>query len=344
MTTTPSSYTSTDYADIYAYYYPDGTVDLQTIADEIARAGSDPSYEPAFSVGDLLSFYIDESGGQLPSCMTDGLSDPDSLAYLWADADFIEVVQDWRSYNKDDESLETLISQLEAFLTMGMSENDTLSDELFEFTSVLDAQDIIEDYAAAHPESSSSSSSGDGTLSFDTATLMTNAQTIALMMGMGPGMAILFYLMGSKTYETVPDSVDDLPEYMEDNGDGTVTIHTENGDITDVPLGETVYFQTNGFASKVEDLNSTILDKYEDNMEDIDEVIEDMESLPAADDEEYQSELKALEEELSALKNGNEILTNCFEISFDIFENLIEAASALIDRQSRTWGSIVNRY
>jgi hypothetical protein len=156
-------------------------------------------------------------------------------------------------------------------------------------------------------------------------------------------MAILFYLMGSKTYETVPDSVDDLPEYMDDNGDGTVTIHTESGDIP-ATLGETVYFQTSGFASKVEDLNATILDKYEENMEDIDEAIEDMEDLPSPEDADYQSELKRLEEQISALKNGNEILTNCFEISFDIFENLIEAASALIDRQSRTWGSIVNRY
>lgn len=342
MSTAPTSYTATDYADIYAYYYPDGTVDLQKIADEIAKAGSDPTYEPAFSVGDLLSFYIDESGGQLPSCMTDGLSDPESLAYLWADEDFVEVVQDWRSYNKDDESLETLISQLESFLTMG-EEYGTLSDEVYQFTSILDAQDVVDDYALAHPETSTSSSgSDDGTLSFDTATLMTNAQTIALMIGMGPGMAILFYLMGSQTYETVPDSVDDLPEYMEDNGDGTVTIHTENGDIT-AALGETVYFQTSGFASKVEDLNSTILDKYEDNMDDIDEVIDEMEDLDP-EDSEYQADFKRLEEELSAIKNGNEILTNCFEISFDIFENLIEAASALIDRQTRTWGSIVNRY
>lgn len=317
--------------------------------DDVATA-IESHDESVASVEDLLSYYIENTGG-LPAFMTGTLLDPSDpeLSALWGDSEFIDTIQDWRQSNSGQDDMAALVGQLEAFLESGEDAGFSACD----FTVTDDATDLINEWYEAHE----GEETDDGTDADASGILMTEMMSIAMMMG-NPGLAILFYVMGSETEidtSTLSQNDDGSWNYTDeyggvhtmdaeditDNGDGTYTINTENGPVT-VDAGEVVNFTTTGLGEVVMDFQSAALDTFNDLQEEIDTLTEDLGSIDY-EDPASTAEVEEIKAQIDRAKNISDVYSNLIEMVQDILDSLVETASSLIDRQTRTLGAIASR-
>lgn len=317
--------------------------------DDVAAA-IESHDESVASVEDLLSYYIENTGG-LPAFMTGTMLDPSDpdLDALWSDSEFVDTIQDWRSSNTGQEDMTTLVSQLEAFLQAGSDDGYSACD----FSVTDDATDLINEWYEAHPDDGVE----DGVDNDASGILMTEMMSIAMMMG-NPGLAILFYIMGSETEidtSTLSQNEDGSWNYTDeyggihtlgadnitDNGNGTYTIETENGPVT-VNAGEVVNFSTTGLGEVVMDFQSAALDTFNDLQEEIDSLTDELGSVDY-EDPASTAEVEALKAQIDRAKNIADVYSNLIEMVQDILDSLVETASSLIDRQTRTLGAIASR-
>lgn len=300
MTYLPSSYTNTDRQDIISGYSTDGTtktVDLDAIAAAIENQD-----ESVASVEDLLSYYL-EMAGTLPEFMTGDLLDPEDpeLQALWSDEEFVETVQEWRRENVAEEELTSLISQLEAFLETGYEAGYSAC----EVDVLSDIDDLIDEWYETHESTSDSEDE-------DTVTL-TDAVAIAMKKWGNPGLAILFYIMGS-----------------------TVTEEDEE-------TGEETTYKNTGLGEVVQEFQETAIENYEDLQEEIDELVDDLGDVDYSDTEAANAEVEEIKRRMSVAENVSKVYSELIEMSQGILDSLVETASSLIDRQFRTQSSVINR-
>lgn len=329
MTNLPTTYDTADHDAIVAKYGDSttGVVDPSVIAEAIANYETVPSTIP---LEDLISYYI-ENSGDLPPCMTD-LSDPSSefLNYLWSDPDgqVTETLQEWRQLNSSSSDLTTLVNHLEAFLELGYGETGNVD---LQVSNIIDAQSFVDEWEAEQAAAAAAAASATA----DSTELMTNVMTIARMLMGSPILALLFYITGGETTEDVPEDSDDLPDYMVLNADGeSVTIHTDQGDVT-AKLGETVTFHTKGFLETKAEFDDAVLEQFTESEDAVNEYMEDLDGI-SSDDADAQSQYKQIDTAISNEKSNQEILSSMLEVANDIVNNLHDVLSGWVQSDSQT--------
>lgn len=317
--------------------------------EEVATA-LETQDESVASWADLFTYYV-ETAGQLPAFMTGGMLSPDDpeLQAIWNDSDEIAVIQDWRQSNTGQDDMATLVSQMESFLQYGEDAGFSACD----FTLTDDTTDFINEYYEAHPTDGSddADSSGDETV------LLSDMMNIALMMG-NPGLAILFYIVGSETEldaSTLAQNEDGGWSYSDvygnehtlsadsvtANSDGTYTIQTDNGEVT-VDADDTVTFHNTGFGEIVQEFQAADLDTFNDLQEEIDSQTDALGDIDY-EDPASTGEVEALKADIDRAQNIADVYTKLLEMVQEMLNNLVEAASSMIDQDSRTLGSLASR-
>ncbi len=340
----------------------DGKVDagmavLTQIGDEIS-AGTSPA---GVAYEDLVSFFIDQTG-DLP---TAGLPSPDQLGTdAWADdGALVETLNQWRV-----ESLGTdLATSLETMITT----NTTL-----DISTVADTEEFISDYYSGLD--ATSATDGEGALE-DMPNLVTNMVNICMAFG-NPGMALLAYVVGfdANIRETDDDeevadssvelmSTDDVDTLEVAGGLGAVVSNQQNLSLAaddpvavsyeetaddssagpmgtaDANEGEIVdTLEYKGLGGVVRDVQDGAIEVISDSGETLDGLIDDMRDIDP-EDSEAQADMQEIQTQIDNVKTVMSTMTEFIKNAQDILDNIIEAAAALNEKQSRTASSIINK-
>lgn len=315
-----TTYNTEDRQKIYnAYKNADGTTNFAAMEQDMQAHN-----EANAAVEDLLSFYI-ENKGEIPDFL---LSDPSvsdttlasQLEQLYSDAEFVQTANEWRAnLNADLQTYQTLATQLQDFLTHTNADT-SLTGDITNFIS-----DWYESHGSLGGEDSENGSTSD-----DPQIIMTNMMDIALKMG-NPGLALLIYVMGNTTEVEVEDG----DKFLDPDGN-IVTV--------DAAAGETkkVISKNTGLGEVVMDFQENVVDELEDLYSEIEDMSDDIAALDPSDPND-QAELERLRTRISTSQSMAKTHTELLEMAQNLVDAILEAASALSERQFRTAGSIIQR-
>ena len=302
MTYIPNNYTSEDITAIeQAYAQEDGSIDYDAINSAIENRD-----ESHAQIEDLISYYL-ANLQEMPAALSD-LSDPEAYSDLWAldsDGELSDSLNVWKmnfSYLNDttaDSSLKdyyaALISDLEGFLETGSSDT-SLVNEIATFID--NSKEIFEE---TYEESEN-----DGMI------LLTDAMDWALRVIGSPGLAILFYITGSR-----------MKEYDDDGN--VVEVH-----------------ENTGFGEVVNDFQDEVVNKIEEANEELDSLVAELADLNYDDTESAQAIAEEIRRRMNVIDSVVNVETNLLQMSQDLLDSLQEAAANLNRTQFMTARSMTN--
>jgi len=326
-----STYTADDQQAIYDAYAldtdADGKVDAAFDADgdgkvdagmavltQIGDAISTGTSPEGVAYEDLVSFFIDQTGDLPPA----GIPGPDQLGTdAWADdGALVETLNQWRV-----EALDTdLATALETLITT----NTTL-----DISTVADTEEFISDYYSGLE--AADATGGEGSLD-DMPNLVTNMVNICMNFG-NPGMALLAYVVGFDAEVSEEDVTDEGEDESIDGVMGTADI--DEGEIVDV-------VQYKGLGGVVRGVQEEAIEVISDSGETLDDLIDDMRDIDP-EDSEAQADMQEIQTQIDNVKTVMSTMTEFIKNAQDILDNIIEAAAALNEKQSRTASSIINK-
>lgn len=315
-----SAYSAGDRQKIYdAYKNADGTTNFAAMAQDIQNHN-----EANAAVEDLLSFYI-ENKGEIPGFL---LSDPDvsdaalaaQLEQLYSDEEFVQTANEWRANLQADlQTYQTLATQLQDFLT-NTNADTALTSDITNFIS-----DWYETHGSLDDEGSETSGGSE-----DPQVLMTNMMDIALKMG-NPGLALLLYVMGNTTEVEVEDG----DKFLDPDGK-VVTVEAAPGE------KKKVISKNEGLGEVVMKFQEDVVDELEDLYGEIEDMSDSIVALDPSDPSD-QGELDRLRTRISTSQSMAKTHTELLEMAQNLVDAILEAASALSERQFRAAGSIIQR-
>lgn len=315
-----STYSVEDRQKIYdAYKNESGVPDFEWIASDIQHHN-----EANASVEDLLSFYI-ENKREIPSFL---LSDPNvtdaalgaELAELYNDAEFVDTANQWRANLQADlQTYQGLATQLQEFLTHTNADTSLTTD----------ITNFISDWYATN-DSLANGDAPRGEGSNDPGVIMTNMMDIALKLG-NPGLALLIYTMGNQTEIEVEDG-----DRFLDPNDNVVEAEAAPGE------KKKVITKNVGLGEVVMDFQGEVVSELEDLYGEIEDMTEEVGSLDPSDSDD-QARLEELRTRISTSQSMARTHTELLEMAQNLVDAILEAASALIERQNRASGSIIQR-
>lgn len=316
-----STYNTQDRQVIYdAYKDASGVPDFSAIASDIQGHN-----EAHASVEDLLSFYI-ENKGEIPSFL---LSDPDvagealgaQLDQLYADTEFVQTANEWRTNLQADlQTYQRLSSELQDFLTNANAD----------VSLTTDINNFISGWYAEHG-SLENENGGSDSGSADPGVIMTNMMDIAMRMG-NPGLALLLYVMGSNTEIEVEDG----DKFLDPNGE-LVEVEADPGET------KKVITKNVGLGEMVMDFQEEVVDELEDLYGEIQDMTEEVGSLDPSDSDD-QARLEELRTRISTSQSMAKTHTELLEMAQNLVDAILEAASALTERQNRAQSGIIQRF
>ena len=377
-----STYTADDQQAIYDAYAldtdADGKVDAAFDADgdgkvdagmavltQIGDAISTGTSPEGVAYEDLVSFFIDQTGDLPPA----GIPGPDQLGTdAWADdGALVETLNQWRV-----EALDTdLATALETLITT----NTTL-----DISTVADTEEFISDYYSGLE--AADATGGEGSLD-DMTNLVTNMVTICMNFGNpGMALLAYVIGFDANTREADDDDDEDVDDSstalmstanidtLEVAGElGAVVSNQQNlslavdeDDLVAVSYAETAEDSSDGPMGTADSNEGEIIDTIEykglgdvvrgvqeeaievisDSGETLDDLIDDMRDIDP-EDSEAQADMQEIQTQIDNVKTVMSTMTEFIKNSQDILDNIIEAAAALNEKQSRTASSIINK-
>jgi len=377
-----STYTTDDQQAIYDAYAldadADGKVDAAFDADgdgkvdagmavltQIGDAISTGTSPEGVAYEDLVSFFIDQTGDLPPA----GIPGPDQLGTdAWADdGALVETLNQWRV-----EALDTdLATALETLITT----NTTL-----DISTVADTEEFISDYYSGLE--AADATGGEGSLD-DMTNLVTNMVTICMNFGNpGMALLAYVIGFDANTREADDDDDEDVDDSstalmstanidtLEVAGElGAVVSNQQNlslavdeDDLVAVSYAETAEDSSDGPMGTADSNEGEIIDTIEykglgdvvrgvqeeaievisDSGETLDDLIDDMRDIDP-EDSEAQADMQEIQTQIDNVKTVMSTMTEFIKNSQDILDNIIEAAAALNEKQSRTASSIINK-